>query len=156
MRKLAVAVIVLILGFLAYIATSNLRIALDRSHQKRTMADMRSIGTAIEAAGTDLVFFPAPHADDFATMRTVSFGELERTLQPKYIRKLPRMDAWKNTLEVRVGRIDLERRMQRFAVRSVGKDGDAEGEHYVLGTISNFAQDIVYSDGNFIRYPEGV
>src|SRR5258708_18874749 len=47
-------IVVAIIGILAAIAIPNLLIAVQRSKQKRTMADMRSIATAWEARATDV------------------------------------------------------------------------------------------------------
>jgi prepilin-type N-terminal cleavage/methylation domain-containing protein len=42
-------IVVAIIGVIAAIAIPNLLNAIDRSKQKRSMADMRTIGTAVEA-----------------------------------------------------------------------------------------------------------
>src|SRR5438270_13990627 len=46
--------IVAVIGILAAIAIPNLLTAMQRSKQKRTMADMRTIATAWEARATDV------------------------------------------------------------------------------------------------------
>ena len=55
-------VVVAIIGILAVIAIPNLLNALHRSRQKRTMADMRSIGTALEGYAADRKVYPQPEA----------------------------------------------------------------------------------------------
>src|ERR1700704_2238101 len=47
-------IVVAIIGILAAIAIPNMLTALQRSRQKRTMADMRTIATAWEARATDV------------------------------------------------------------------------------------------------------
>ena len=47
-------IVVAIIGILAAIAIPNLLTAMQRSRQKRTMADMRTIATAWEARATDV------------------------------------------------------------------------------------------------------
>ena len=47
-------IVVAIIGILAAIAIPNLLTAMQRSKQKRTMADIRSIATAWEARATDM------------------------------------------------------------------------------------------------------
>ena len=42
-------IVVAIIGIIAAIAIPNLLNAIDRGKQKRTMADLRSIGTAVES-----------------------------------------------------------------------------------------------------------
>ncbi|MEO6327242.1 MAG: prepilin-type N-terminal cleavage/methylation domain-containing protein, partial [Thermoanaerobaculia bacterium] len=46
-------IVVAIIGIIVAIAIPNLLNAIQRAKQKRTMADMRSIGTAIEAYAID-------------------------------------------------------------------------------------------------------
>ena len=47
-------IVVAIIGILAAIAIPNLLTAMQRSRQKRTMADMRTIATGWEARATDV------------------------------------------------------------------------------------------------------
>ena len=51
-------IVVAIIGIIAAIAIPNLLNAIDRGKQKRTMADLRSIGTAIESYSIDNNFYP--------------------------------------------------------------------------------------------------
>src|SRR5712691_939044 len=51
-------IVVAIIGIIAAIAIPNLLNAIDRSKQKRTMADIRSVGTACEEYSIDNNFYP--------------------------------------------------------------------------------------------------
>ncbi|MFZ5788886.1 MAG: type II secretion system protein, partial [Acidobacteriota bacterium] len=51
-------IVVAIIGIIAAIAIPNLLNAINRGRQKRTMADIRSIATAIESYQVDFNFFP--------------------------------------------------------------------------------------------------
>ena len=51
-------IVVAIIGIIAAIAIPNLLNAIDRGKQKRTMADLRSMGTAIEEYSIDNNFYP--------------------------------------------------------------------------------------------------
>jgi prepilin-type N-terminal cleavage/methylation domain-containing protein len=51
-------IVVAIIGIIAAIAIPNLLNAIDRGKQKRSMADMRSIGTAVESYSVDVNFYP--------------------------------------------------------------------------------------------------
>ena len=51
-------IVVAIIGIIAAIAIPNLLNAIDRGKQKRTMADMRSIGTAMESFAVDNNVYP--------------------------------------------------------------------------------------------------
>src|SRR5881397_2244800 len=81
-------IVVAIIGILAAIAIPNLHTAMQRSDQKRTMADMRTIATAWEARATDRNTYLVGHPG------VVSYGDLRRALEPKYVKHLPRNDGW--------------------------------------------------------------
>ncbi len=74
------------MGIIAAIAIPNFLSAIQRSKQKRSMADIRAIATACEAYGTDNNAYP----------NVSTFEELIPKLEPKYIKTLPRRDAWEN------------------------------------------------------------
>ena len=77
-------IVVAIIGIIAAIAIPNLLNAIDRGKQKRTMADLRSMGTSIEEYSIDNNFYP-----DAATM-----SDLEDQVTPAYIRAIPQNDGW--------------------------------------------------------------
>ena len=77
-----------IVGIIAAIAIPNLLNAIDRGKQKRTMADMRSIATAIETYAVDQEVYPT----------TTDVYELSRMLSPDYIRHVPGFDGWENPI----------------------------------------------------------
>src|SRR5713226_4193492 len=79
-------IVVAIIGIIAAIAIPNLLNAIDRGKQKRTMADERSIGTAVESYAVDNNFYP----QNQSAMPTAN-------LQPIYIKTLPPQDGWNNT-----------------------------------------------------------
>src|SRR5713101_1111581 len=85
-------IVVAIIGILAAIAIPNLLTAMQRSKQKRTMADMRTIATAWEARATDVNKYNAAGA---ATV-TVPNATLDTMLAPTYIKVLPSKDGWGN------------------------------------------------------------
>ncbi len=51
-------IVVAIIGIIAAIAIPNLLNAINRARQKRSMSDMRTIGTAVEAYAVDWSFYP--------------------------------------------------------------------------------------------------
>jgi len=140
-------VVIGFIGILAAIAIPNLLTAMQRSRQKRTMADLRSLATAVEAYKVDHNALPA--GQDVAA--------LQPQLTPTYIKSIPVKDGWDHPL-----RYDCmpAGQCQSYAIGSGGKDGVFEHDdlsHYKgSGAATNFDCDIVYSDGEFVRYPEGV
>ena len=70
-------IVVAIIGIIAAIAIPNLITAIQRSKQKRTMADMRAIGTALGSYQTDYDFYPTAAAGDFtvSTWKDLATGQ---------------------------------------------------------------------------------
>ena len=58
-------IVVAIIGIIAAIAVPNLLTAIQRSKQKRTMADLRAIGTALGSYQVDYDLFPTAGAGEF-------------------------------------------------------------------------------------------
>lgn len=133
-------VLVPIAGILAAIAIPNFLTAIERSKQKRTMADKRSLGTALEAYATEHRAYP--QADSLDTLRP--------QLVPKYMPQVPSVDGWSHPFRYAT----LE---DGYAIVSAGKDGtfDEPATGYARGTTTQFDCDIVYSNGEFLIYPDG-
>ena len=146
-------IVVAIIGILAAIAIPNLLTAMQRSKQKRTMADMRTIATAWEARATDVNRYNAAGATTFTT---VSFDNLNTYLCPTYVKKLPQNDAW-NTPYFYQASVSwgVSTAAQEYQITSYGKDQIAETTPKG-GATTNFDCDIVYSNGAFLQYAEGV
>jgi general secretion pathway protein G len=145
-----VIVLLYIPGILAAIAIPNLLTAMQRSKQKRSMADLRTIAAALEARATDQNEYPS----------TRSTGDLARVLEPTYVKAFPRADGWGNLFVYEgVDCID-ENRCQGYVLASGGKNGKLETPPSELPrdtteTTENFDEDIVFANGRFIRAPEG-
>ena len=110
---------------------------------RQTMADMRSIATAVEAHGVDTEKYPA-----------VAFEELEAAIAPTYIREVPKVDAWGTPFEyVSDGK--------HYRVVSAGADKRFEWSSRQLDlTIAqprlsdSLDADIIFQDGNFVQWPK--
>jgi general secretion pathway protein G len=143
-------IVVAIIGILAAIAIPNLLTAMQRSKQKRTMADMRSVATAWEARATDVNSYIASGASVggvtyIAPTATIS-STVTGLLAPTYIKVCPSKDAWGG--EYHVGSSATQ-----YTIESYGKDG-SDGTDVANGT--RFDCDILFADGTFVAYPEGV
>jgi type II secretion system protein G len=143
-------IVVAIIGILAAIAIPNLLTAMQRSRQKRTMADMRSVATAWEARATDLNQYTAAGLSWPATGTSIE-TTVAGFLAPTYIKKVPVYDAWNHLYKVGYN-------ATQYAIRSQGADGsdDAQNAGTAVQTTGDFDCDIVFSDGTFVVYPEGV
>jgi type II secretory pathway pseudopilin PulG len=132
--------LIAILGIIAAIAIPNMMTAMQRSKQKRSMADIRSIATATEAYAIDKDVYPASTAE----------------LAPKYMATVPSLDGWATPLKYECW---PEGACTTYAIGSAGKDKVFEREslqEYMPDTkTTDFNNDIVYSNGKFLQYPEG-
>jgi type II secretion system protein G len=146
-------IVVAIIGILAAIAIPNLLTAIQRSKQRRTMSDMRTIATAWEARATDMNRYNAAGLDGISA--PVSFGQLATALAPTYIKQVPLADAW--------GRQFLSETdtpwgdplaATKYVIISAGRDQLISTTQYT-GAFSSFDCDIIYSNGTFITFPEG-
>ena len=150
-------IVVAIIGILAAIAIPNLLTAMQRSKQKRTMADMRAIATAWEARATDMNSYAASGATAFTFWGTgMTFNSMLGLLTPTYIKSMPQKDGWGRDYGFAMD-LPIGSASQAYSIRSQGKDGKWEGASYNVGTSTqNFDCDLVYSNGSFIQWPEGM
>ena len=147
-------IVVAIIGILAAIAIPNLLTAMQRSKQKRTMADMRTIATAWEARATDVNRYNAAGVT-FPTTN-VSIANLTSFLSPTYVKTFPQRDGWGTNWGLGADQAwGTTTAAQVYAIISYGKDGAAQTS-WSGGATTAFDCDIVYSNGTFIQYPEGV
>src|SRR2546421_11866737 len=113
-------IVVAIIGILAAIAIPNLLTAMQRSKQKRTMADMRAIATAWEARATDMNNYGAAGTTSltWSAGSHPTFSHMIGLLTPTYIKSLPKTDGWGTNYEYY-----LANNAQEHAIRSLGKNG---------------------------------
>lgn len=140
---------VFILGIVSAIAIPNLLNAIQRGKQKRTMADIRAIGTACEAYAVDNNVYPDVE----------SLDSLAKVLEPTYIRQMPRTDGWEHSYHYDSWRYEDEsdEGPAHYLIASSGKDGLLEHEDlegYEELATQSFNNDIVFSDGEFLEYPD--
>lgn len=122
---------VMILGIVAAIAIPNFLTAVQRSKQKRTMAEIRAIAMQIEQQAQTSRHFPN------------SLPE-------------PAVDGWKHNIRYSCW---PELECTNYALVSPGKDGRFESEkaeEYGAGTTTDFDADIVFVNGEFVQLPKGV
>ena len=154
-------IVVAIIGILAAIAIPNLLTAMQRSKQKRTMADMRSIATAWEARATDMNRYNAAGAlTSLSVADTNVNSSIAAALTPTYIKSLPLKDGWSNNLEYLTEEAisPTAAPANVYVIRSTGKDGSFAGtaQSAAGGATTDFNADIIYSNGSFVQYPEGI
>ena len=157
-RILGIALITTLIAAAGWAVAINVIRNTERNRRNRTMADMRSIATALEARATDFKSFTMGPVRRLppGTFHRVPQVEVERALIPVYVRKLPRLDGWGQPIRVYVGGYDQKGRAQDYLVRSFGSDRRADTSRYVLGITTSMQEDVIFSNGSFIRRPEGI
>lgn len=146
-------VTVAILGIVMAIAIINYRNAIDRARQRRSMSDMRSLATGMEAYATDHNRYPPSAAFTLPVGLDLPTGNLDTTrpyLQPTYLRFAPVTDGWNSWFlyGTTAERTD-------YAIRSAGREGVPQTDP-AYGPTSDFRDDIILVNGQFVQWPEGV
>lgn len=138
---IAAAVVAVSIGFgtlmVSAIAIPNLLNAIDRGKQKRAMADLRDIGQALEQYAQDTGSYP--DAYDMQTIREL--------LEDRYI-QWPTDPAWGHPYQ---GYAEAD----QYLICSPGKDG-GECDIGEGGPTLSFDAAIVYVNGEFYQYPDGI
>ena len=139
-------VAVAVIGIIAAIAIPNMLQAIDKSRQNRTMAELRTVGTALEEYNIDQSAYPI-----VASEADMGGSALEMALEPIHIRILPTEDSWHNPMRyVSDGVV--------YTVGSLARDGRFGGNLTVAGTggsTSDFDCDIIFANGQFLQWPQG-
>ena len=161
-------IVVAIIGIIAAILIPNLIDALQKAKQKRTMADMRNVGTAWLSWVTDVVSGAAAGAAartwDGGDYVKIASADLYKTMHPSttffYLNELPGKDGWKNSYLY--GYTGLPLSSQVIAIGSGGRDGSLasaaslpDGVSTGPFTPTDYDQDIIWADGFYVRWPGG-
>ncbi len=159
-------IVVAIIGILAAVAIPNLLTALQRAKQKRTMADMHSIATAWEARATDTNRYNAAGTISVLNVCTsdLSDADMYGALVPTYVKVVPTKDGWGNPLRYRTQfAMGAANQSNDYVIWSAGRNGTSSGlggfdatASSPGGATTSYNDDIIYSDGVFVQYPEGV
>jgi len=133
-------IVVAIIGLIAAIAIPNMLSALDKARQKRTMADIRVVGEALEVYHLDNSIYPKV-GEGYAY-------DLVGFLTPYISQLIPLKDGWgKNVIYQDADGVG-------YTVMSLGSNF-VEDPPYVYGPTMRFRDDIIVSRGVFIQWPDG-
>ena len=145
-------IVIAIIGILAAIAIPNLLSAVQRGRQKRSMADMRTLATAIESYSVDNNNYPSAScasnlytSDTAALLTDTSFA----SIIPTYVAHTVLKDGWGHYFAYAVNSSKTAYRIECW-----GRD-HVRDSSIACGTTQNFNTDILYSNGTFIQWPEG-
>jgi general secretion pathway protein G len=136
-----ILIVVMVLGIIAAIAIPNLLNAIQRGRQKRTIGDIRSVATALEAYAIDNGLYPSSPA-------TGPLDAVAASLEPTYAAAIPRADGWGTPFDY-----VTDAAGSAYTVTSYGKDRVPSGP--ASGSFSDMRHDVVFSTGAFVTWPEG-
>lgn len=162
---LELLIVVAIIGLLASVMIPNFLDAMNKAKQKRSMMDMRHTGSAWLSWLTDQVGAASAGSEkvyDRSEFIEVSYTELHTHLRPSdtffYMQEIPQKDAWQ--VPYRYLRHPTVGSSNGVMICAAAQDrvfGDCVAEVEVGGFLStNYAADIVWADGYFVRWPVGV
>jgi len=152
-------IVVAIIGMLAAMLIPNLLDALQKAKQKRVVADLRLTGTSMMAWLTDQSSAAAAGSSgapvDITSYPLIDYDSLSSLLVPQYIQQVPLRDSWKVRYQYRLQTTDTSAD-SIMAIRSGGSNITFEGNTYTSGAFdpTDYACDIVWTDGFFVRWPE--
>jgi general secretion pathway protein G len=158
-------IVVAIIGVIAAVLIPNLIDSLQKAKQRRTVNDVRAVGSAwfswvtdqlgAAAAGSSSQTFDITLLD--VAVDSTDLTKMLRRADMNYIATIPEKDGWGGDYDYFwAGDASVT---PTFGLRSKGRDR-AEGpttNPYPLGSFATTAydEDIVWVDGNFIRFPSG-
>lgn len=131
-------IVVAVIGLIAAIAIPNLLNAIHQARQKRSMGDIRTIGSALSMYQRDNAFYPVFPSGDASVLRPFLHV---------YIGNYSDRDGWATL-------IFYNSDGSQYTVVSYGRD-KIVSPPYINGTTNDFNSDIVFSEGVFIQWPEG-
>ena len=130
-------------GVVAAIAIPNLLNAIERGRTKRTMADMRSTATSIEAYAVD--------NDHYPTLEGWAGPDaLAALVAPTYIQIVPSTDAWDHSFRIFSDG-------EHYVIVSAGPNGEVDHDWTPPIDVApgpHATDDIVYADGQFVSSPD--
>ena len=147
-------IVVAIIGILIAIAVVNYRAAIDRARQRRSMSDMRGVSTAMEAYAADFDRYPPAAAftlpPGLALPTDTTLLTARPYLQPTYMRMVPVADGWNSWFLYGTTGEKTD-----YALRAAGVGGIPEASP-PYGPTTDFTNDIIIVNGQFVQWPEGV
>lgn len=157
--RLSIGLFVLLWLSVVVLVAPNLANAIHRSRQRRTLGELRTVMTAVEAYAVDNNAYP-----DATTI-----DALARALEPVYLTHMPRRDGWGWPLDYRSRSPSTDAgtgpaggppaaASHGYVVRSPGRDGVLEHpDPFAIkgGPTTGFDRDIVYGSNSPSQWPEG-
>ena len=153
-------VIVTIVGLIFIVLLPFYLDSLEKAKQRKTMANVNSIGKAMmnwmtDQAGAAAAGAAATDVVDMDNFENVSHEQLDAIMVPVYLSTIPKSDGWGSDLDYYLKIVNFNEE-NALAIRSPGKGGFWDGDAYTMAPFvsTNYKMDIVWADGMFIRWPQ--
>jgi general secretion pathway protein G len=153
-------VIVTIVGLIFIVLLPYYLDSLEKAKQRKTMANVNSIGKAMMNWMTDQAGAAAAGASttdkmDLSNFTGVTHAELDAIMVPVYLANVPQSDGWGSDLDYYMKILNFNDE-DAMAIRSPGKGGNFDGDTYSMSPFisTDYKQDIVWADGLFVRWPQ--
>jgi len=154
-------IVIAIIGIIAALLLPNFLDSLQKAKQKRSMGQIKIVGTAMMAWLTDQAGAAAAAGAastakvDLTVIDPITQENLSKVLVPTYIQEIPKEDAWHEPLDFRLS-VEDPYGTNVLATRSLGRDRLAEGDEYTVGAFeaTDYDRDLVWVDGGFVRWPQ--
>ncbi len=126
-------IVLTVIGILAAMAIPAMITAMEKSRQRTTMANMRSIGNQLQIYQNDVTSYPAG---------SLTIDQVADALMPVSKIRIPTVDAWRNSFGYQSDGLNA------YTIESFGRDG-VPGADISPSQANNFDLDIVLSNGQF-------
>ena len=150
-------IVIAIIGIIAALLIPNFLDALNKAKQKRTMGDMRNVGTAMFQWVTDQVGAAAAGVKLSDISGADSASEVEGVLVSAYIQEVPDYDGWKGSYEYRLN-TDNPGAVNVMAICSKGQlnTGCSASTDYTKLPFNptDYQSDIFWANGDFLSWPQ--
>jgi len=152
-------IVVAIIGLLAAMLIPNMLDALQKSKQKRTVAECRLAGGAMMSWITDQASAAAAGSTasdvDVTQYPSITYSALTSLLIPTYVQALPQSDGWHTDYDYHLDTAN-PKGLHPLLMRSAGRDKVFSATTYTTGAfdVTDYDQDIVWINGFFVRWPQ--
>ncbi len=126
-------IVLTVIGILTAMAIPAMITAMEKSRQRTTMANMRSIGNQLQIYQNDVTSYPAG---------SLTIDQVADALMPVSKIRIPTVDAWRNSFGYQSDGLNA------YTIESFGRDG-VPGADISPSQANNFDLDIVLSNGQF-------
>lgn len=140
----------------------NVGLVLGKKKVTKAMNDCRRVGDAMAswivlhggAPQSTVTGLPATPTIDTVNFTPITHADLQALLVPAYLPYVPQFDGWGHPYDYFLDQANPSS-PDAVLCRSSGRDGISSASSYLIGTfdVTLFNEDIVWADGNFVRWP---